>query len=107
MTNQICDICGKTTYMNPQTQTIEIKDENNNIIGYEQTEILIQNANTGEMEKISVPKMLDLQERTYKVMLFSGSENIIRDFCKECLEKNEIGNKIRDLFNTLMNIKSK
>ena len=107
MINHSCDICGKTTYINPLSENIPVKDDNGNIIGYEQTEMFVQNTSTGEMETVKIPKLNDLQERCYKVILFCGFENITKDFCKDCLEKNEIGNKIKDLFNSLKNISSK
>ena len=102
-----CDICGKTTYLSPPTEMVfkTIKDENG--VEYkvpETSKIRRENPHTKKMETLDVPKMKDLEPRSYLVQLHVGqTEYIQRDFCFECLEK--IKKDVKGFWDFLENIK--
>jgi len=76
-----CDICGKDTQLNPPVKQ-EVDKKGSPVM----TELRRQDAQTGQIRKIPVPKMLDLFPRAYLLRLNVGSESVQRDFCRDCLE---------------------
>jgi len=110
-----CDICGKSTYLHPQSEpifeeittevklpyTVEIEDPNQPGVMIKTIEYRVetqtqkvpkityfkrQNINTGDIENVPIQDIKDLQPRAYLVRLNLGQETIQKDFCKECLK---------------------
>jgi ribonucleotide reductase alpha subunit len=83
-----CDICNRETFINPQCQVVKKRQTINGkeIEIPEYVKMKNQNRSTGKMEEIDVPKIEDLQERTYIVSLRLGQEVVQRDFCKTCFD---------------------
>ena len=120
-----CDICGKETKINPKhkieheekVMDVTIKVENKKTGKIEERTIpqkrvvpvMIkkkqQNPMTGEMDVVEVPKIVDLEERTFLVQFYIGEDYIKKDFCNDCLQ--EIMPEAEALWKKLESIESK
>jgi hypothetical protein len=94
-----CDICGKETSINPQVKPVMIDGVQ------AKGKRKYQNPQTNEVETIEVPLYEDLEPRTYIIKVNVGQENVTRDVCKECLEK-EMLPLIKPLWDKLENMES-
>lgn len=97
-----CDICGKETFVNPQTEQIltEVEQDFHSIVEGkrvvekkkvkvpEMTIMKIMDPHgSGKFIDHKIPKTRDLKPRMWRVQLRVGQECIDRDFCKECLDE--------------------
>lgn len=128
-----CDICTKTTYINPPSEpqweehkvevsvpyTEDVPDPDvpskfSKVLKYKNetqitrlpklTKMRRQNAQTGEVEEVPIQDIKDLQPRAYLIRLMVGNEVLQKDFCKECLET--IMPQIQALWDKMASIKS-
>lgn len=139
MNTQQCDTCGKKTFpvlnpndpneMIPVTEEKEFEQEINQIDKNDPKKIIKvkqkfkkivsvmtfekrQNAITGKIEKIPMPKFIDKKARTYWIRLKVGGEIIQRDFCLDCLnggnrQASVIFKKAKELFELMEVIETK
>ena len=121
-----CDLCGQSTHVNPPTEqmfeereivvdTPEIK-----IVDGKQVLDMVkkkvtqkvpkiakmkrQNMHTREVEEIDIPMMKDLAPRAYLMRIMVGSDELQRDFCKDCLDS--VMPEFKALWDKLEQIKS-
>lgn len=123
MVTWICDLCGAPGVIHPRTEpitekktvTIEVPDPKNpkNRIQKKVTRdvpvtevIRRQNTQLARVETVEIQKMKDLDPRAILVLLQFGMENVQKDFCMSCYNK-EIKPHVEPLFDILCKIQDR
>ena len=103
-----CDICGKTTYINPPTAvaTKIVMHEGQGVEVTDTTTIKRQNLYTSEIENIEIPKLVELKPKALIISLSAGDENIRKDFCRDCYAKSSIRRAVDMLWIELEKVNS-
>jgi len=138
-----CDICGKSTHINPPVEyqfteekvmvptgkevekefevpdpkdprkkikqmmkTIEVVNVEQVVRKPKMAVMKRQNHQSGEIEDIPIQEIKDLEPRAFIVRLTLGQEQVQRDFCRDCLEK-EIVPHVKHVWDMLAKIGSK
>lgn len=122
-----CDICGKSTFVNPPSKQSFREDEvevsipvkvlkDNAVVESvqkqkvkklvpETVKIRRQNA-SGDIEQVEIPKLIFEKEKTVILQLRVGDENIQKDFCQACYKKH-LSEDVNNLWLKLEQIKSR
>ena len=106
-----CDVCGKDTVVNPQTEqveeerVVEVTVSGQKVKASQRVPVTTttrrQDPVTGRVAKITVPKLNDLQPRTVIVQVKAGPENFQRDLCRECYETSTLKQKVEAVIEEL------
>ncbi len=118
-----CDLCGTPGVIHPRTEpitqketvTLEVpnpKDPKKKITkkvvrDIPVTEIIRrQNTQTSRVETLEIQKMKDLEPRAIIVILNFGMENVQKDFCMKCYNR-EVKQHVEPLFDFLHKIQDR
>ena len=123
VTQWLCDLCGAPGYIHPLTEPVmrkkvmkielpDPKDPRKKITKEvfreipQTTKIRRQVTQTSKVETVEIPLLKDKQPRAILVQLNFGMENVQKDFCMKCFNKN-IRDKVEVLFDFLAGIEDK